>query len=391
MAKLNKNFQNLPSNYLFEEIEKKITSLKQKNPNLKLINLGIGDATEPIPKIIINSICKAANELKTKKTFKGYRPSQGELFLRKKISEMDYNNKIQEDEIFISSGTKNDISTIPELFAHDIKIGIPSLSYPVYKDSNILSGKTKIFYLKCSPQNNFLPLPPKKHLDLIYLCSPNNPTGTVFTKKELQNWVTYAKNKNAIILYDGAYSSFIKNKNIPKTIFEIEGAKDIAIEFRSFSKTAGFTSLRLSYIVIPKNLKIENFSVNKLWKRRIDTKIGGVSYPLQKGGEAIFSKKGKEEIDKIILKYLKNAKTLKKGLENLKFQTFGGKHSPYIFCKTKNNLSSLEFSNYLLEKTRIVTIPGSGFGKEGEGFIRFSAFAEKKEIEEALKRLQNSL
>lgn len=370
----------------------------QKHFDIAFINLGMGDATLPIPSVVTDAISSAVLELKSEKTFRGYGPSHGELFLKKAIKENEYSNfSFTEDEIFISNGTKTDISAIQELFAEDSIIAISDPAYPVYVDSNVLAGRTKAFsqgtyeglvYLPCLEENNFLPVPPNFSCDVIYLCSPHNPTGSAFKKHELQRWVDYAKKQQAIILYDGAYESFISSSDTPRSIYEIKGAEDVAIEFRSFSKSAGFTSLRLSYYVIPKTLSSNVFSLHDLWKRRTDSRYGGTPYPIQRGGEASFSKEGKKALKEIIFKYKQNALFLREGLSSLGFTVFGGIDSPFIWCKTLNNLSSWDFFDYLLEKAQIITAPGVGFGLSGEGFVRFSSFPKKEFLEEGLKRLK---
>lgn len=384
MVKINKNFKKLKKNYLFSEIEKKAKNYPKKD----LINLGIGDVAHPISPFITKEIQKASFELENKKTFKGYCPSEGEFFLRKEIKKNDYKHlNIQEDEIFISPGMKNNLSSIQELFSPCNTVALPDPAYPVYLDSNILAGRN-ISFLKCLKKNNFLPMPPNQKYDIIYLCSPHNPTGCAFTYNMLQKWIDYAKNHSSIILYDGAYSSFITQTNIPRSVYEIQGAKDVAIEFKSFSKSAGFASLRLSYCIIPKQIKKDGISLNSMWKRLIDTKFGAVSYPIQKAGWAIFKKNAQEDIKRVTSIYLQNAKLLKKGLEAFGFSCFGGINSPYIWCKFKN-FSSMELFDLLLDKTKIITIPGSGFGKEGEGFVRFSSFAQSDDIAKVIIRIRS--
>ena len=399
MVKINPDFLNLKDGYLFPEIEKRAQLLKQKDPSLSFINLGIGDITLPLPKASLKAICNAANELKVEKTLKGYGPSQGELSIRCAIKENEYKNiDISTDEIFISNGTKNDISAIQELFSLSSKIALCDPTYPVYVDSNVLSGRAKqiasdgtyqgLIYLPCLEENNFIPSIPSISADLIYLCSPNNPTGTALSYSQLKSWVEYAKKNNAVILFDGAYEVFISSKDIPHSIYEIAGADEVAIEFRSFSKTAGFTGLRLSYYIIPKKLKSADGEIfHQFWKRRVDTKYGGTSYPIQMGALALYSERGKKEKDKIISAYMKNTKTLKKGLQKLGYTTYGGIDCPYIWCKTKDNIPSWDFFNILLSKG-IITVPGRGFGPSGEGFIRFSGFAKEESIKKALTLLQ---
>lgn len=399
MVKINSNFLKLKAGYLFPEIEKRASQLKEKNPSISFTNLGIGDITLPLPESSLEAICKAANELKFEKTLKGYGPSQGELSLRLAIKENEYKNvDISPEEIFISSGTKNDISAIEELFCPSSKIAICDPSYPVYVDSNVLAGRTDeitsdgtykgLFYLPCREDNNFIPLFPKNPVEIIYLCSPNNPTGVALSSSILKKWIEYAKKNNSVILFDGAYEAYITSKDVPHSIYEVEGADEVAIEFRSFSKTAGFTGLRLSYYVIPKKIKsIEGTSLHSLWKRRVDTKYGGTSYPIQMGALALYSEKGKKEKSRMISTYMENTNTMRKGLERLGFKVFGGIDAPYLWCKTKESLPSWDFFDRLLSKG-IITIPGRGFGPSGEGFIRFSGFAKIANIKKALEILK---
>jgi len=388
MVKLNNNYTNLTSDYIFFEIEKRASVFLKKT----LYNLGIGDATEPIPQIITSAICQASEELNNEKTFRGYSPSEGYLFLKKAICKNEYENvSISEDEIFIQNGIKNAISSLQDLFCKTSHVAICDPTYPVYVDSNVMAGRTKIQYLPCLEENGFLPSIPINKMDIIYLCSPNNPTGAAFTKSELKKWVEFAKKHKAIIFFDGAYEAFISSKKIPHSIYEIPGADEVAIEFRSFSKSAGFTNLRCSYLVIPKKLKTEDgYNIHNYYKRHIDTKYGGTPYPIQKGAEMCFTKEGKTAIEKNINSYRNGAKILREGLINLGYSVFGGIHSPYIWCKTKNNMSSWEFFDHLLKNAQIITIPGSGFGKCGEGFVRFSAFAKQDIIEKSLNNLQKA-
>lgn len=390
MPKVNSNLLKLKKDYFFNEIEKKIILKKQIDQNSEILNLGIGDISLPLANSIIEAMKFAVDELKSKTTLKGYGPSDGYTFLKEKILENDYKNiDIDIDEIFISNGAKYTTGCIGDLFSDDNVIGMCDPSYPVYVDSNIISGRiNKIVYLPLLEENNFEPQTPNEKLDIIYLCSPNNPIGNALSKKNLQMWVDYAKKNKSLIIFDGAYEAFITSKDTYKSIYEIEGAKDVAIEIRSFSKTAGFTSLRCGYIIIPKLLEVDNNSINYLWNRYINTKIGGISYPVQKGAEAIYSKRGKEEVKNILNTYQSNTKLLLDGLKKLNFKAYGGIDSPYIWCKTTNNLKSLEFFELLLNN-HVAAIPGIGFGKHGEGFVRFSGFADKKTIQKALNFLKN--
>lgn len=389
MPNANSNLLKLKKDYFFNEIEKKIFLKKQKKE--PILNLGIGDITQPLAFSVIEAMKLAADEMKVKKTLKGYGPAEGYLFLKQKILDNDYKNlDIAVDEIFISNGMKYALANIADLFSQNSSVGILDPAYPVYTDANIINGREQnIIYLPLLEENNFEPRIPKQKLDIIYLCSPNNPTGISFSKKNIKLWVDLANEQNSLIIFDGAYEAFINSKESVKSIYEIKGAKNVAIEMRSFSKKAGFTSLRCSYLVIPKSLKtLDNQSIHSLWTRYINTKFGHVPYPIQKAAEAIYSKEGKGEISKIISSYMQNTKFLLEGLKKLGYTLYGGVDSPYIWCKCPKNLSSLEFFESLLDKN-IVTIPGSGFGKSGEGFVRFSGFGDIETISQALKNLES--
>lgn len=390
MPKLNPNLLKLKKDYFFNEIEKKIILKQKYEKDVEILNLGIGDISLPLANSVIEAMKVAADEMKSEKTLKGYGPSDGYSFLKEKIRTNDYKNiDIDIDEIFISNGAKYTTSCFGDLFSEDNVIGICDPAYPVYVDSNIISGRmNKIVYLPLLEENNFEPQIPQIKLDIVYLCSPNNPIGNALSKENLKLWVNYAKKNNSLIIFDGAYEAFVTSKNTYNSIYEIEGAKDVAIEMRSFSKTAGFTSLRCGYIIVPKSIQFENNSINYLWSRYISTKLGGISYPIQRGAEAVYSNKGKEEVKKIIESYKSNTKLLLDGLKNLNFKTFGGIDSPYVWCKAINNLTSLEFFELLLTKN-IATMPGNGFGKCGEGYVRFSGFADKKTIQKALTTLRD--
>ncbi len=396
MVKLNSHFAKLASSYLFPQIEKKVSDLKAIDPDAELINLGIGDITKPLPSPIVKAIVEATLELEHDVSKARYGPSVGFSALRKAIAENDYLNLgIVEDDIFVSNGAKCDIANIQELFDINSKVAICDPTYPVYVDSNVMAGRTglfqdekyqKIVYLPCEEKNNFYPKIPDFPVDLIYLCSPNNPTGTALTHDELKKWVDYAIQNDAVIIFDGAYEAFITTKNTPHSIYEIEGAKKCAIEVRSFSKKAGFTGLRCSYTVIPSELKIQNIPIREYWIRRCETKFGGVPYPIQMGALAIYSTEGKQSINKLLLEYIDQMKTLTEGLRSLGLTFYGGVDAPYVFVKSPS--SSWEFFDELLTKAKIISIPGAGFGSCGEGYVRFSAFAPKKDIEIALNRLK---
>ena len=407
MIKINKNFLELQDNYLFSNINKKVESYLGKNPNANIIKLGIGDVTRPIPSSIVEKMKKAAEEMQYEDSFRGYGPEQGYEFLRKKILESEYKDlDIDLDEIFISDGAKCDTGNIIELFDKDIKVGIPNPVYPVYLDSNIIYGTSgkyivekneyeNIIYINFTEENNFEPLPEELEQipDLIYICSPNNPTGTVMKKDNLEKWVKFAKKNNSIILFDAAYEAFIKDEDIPHSIYEVSGAKEVAIEFKSFSKTAGFTGLRCAYTIVPKNIRIMNdgkeVSLNKLWNRRQSTKFNGVSYITQRAAESVYTEEGKKEIKDNITYYMENAKIIKNGLEEIGIKTFGGVNSPYIWMKTPNGIESWRFFDVLLEEYNIVGTPGVGFGTNGEGFFRLTAFGNKFKTIEAMERLMS--
>ncbi len=398
MPKLNHNFQKLKREIIFPIIDQKLLDLKQKNPNSKILNLGVGDIAKPIDPIVAKAISDATFEMTDPSSIHGYGPSNGYSFLKDAIVDSEYHKyKITSDEVFISHGIISDITQFEELFSKENKIAIPNPAYPVYLDSNVIAGKTGSLNLKglfdgvttlpCTEENNFLPAPPNTPSDIIYLCSPHNPTGAVFTRSELQDWVDFAKKNKAIILYDGAYEGFIRDPNMPKSIYEINGAKDVAIEFRSFSKTAGFTGLRCSYAVIPSNLSFDGISINALWKTRQSTKFNGVAYPIQRGAQASLSKQGQQASKAQIDDYLLQGKRIKEALVQKGFSLSGGDNSPYLWLKTPGATTSWEFFDYLLENLHIVTIPGVGFGKYGEGYIRLSSFITKETADIFLEKI----
>ncbi len=399
MAKLNHHYQKLAGNYLFPEIDKRVEALKKKEPKASLLNLGVGDVTAPLSPTVIAALIAASKEMGDLKTFRGYGPSEGYLFLREAIAKNDYTD-ISPDEIFISDGANTDIANLQEIFSIDNRIAIPDPSYPVYVDTNVMAGRTRsllktgryggIVYLPCIAENGFQPQPPNVHADLIYLCSPNNPTGIAMDRELLARWIKYAKEHEAVLLFDGAYEAFITS-GAPRSIYEIEGAKEVAIEVRSFSKSAGFTGLRCSYTVIPHQLKVRDAgalrSLHSLWKRRVDTKSNGVSYPVQKAAAALYTPEGQKEMQELVRTYNERAKVLLEGLKRLGYTVYGGIDSPYIWCKTPPKVTSWEFFDFLLENAHIISIPGLGFGKEGDGYVRFSAFAAS--IAESLFRFKN--
>lgn len=392
MIKVNSNYFKLEKNYIFSEVAKRVNKYSKQNSNVRLINLGIGDVRLPLPQIVSEKMACAAKELANDEGFKGYGPEQGYKFLREEIIKNEYENlSIKCEEIFISDGTKCDVSDILDLFEKGIKVGIQDPTYPVYLETNIIAGND-IFKINSKSDIEFMPQLPKERVDVMYLCMPNNPTGTVLSFEELKKWVNYAKNNNSILLYDGAYEKYIQDADIPHSIYEIQGAKDVAIEFRSFSKAAGFTGIRCSYIIIPNELQVningEKVSLNKLWKRRCCTKFNGVSYITQVGAAACFLPEARKKLGESICYYMKNAKLLREKLVALGYDVFGGENSPYIWLRKNNINSSWELWNEFLNKYGIITTPGIGFGNNGESFVRISAFCTKDDTKLALDRLK---
>lgn len=406
MAKINEHYQKLAAGYLFPEIGRRVNEFVKANPDKKVIRMGIGDVTQPLTPTVIKAFHEGVNEMAKAETFKGYGPEQGYGFLREAIAQHSYKSRgvdISADDIFISDGSKCDTGNIQEIFGNDNKIAICDPVYPVYADTTVMSGKTGnikengyydgIIYMLCTAENHFIPELPAETPDLIFLCYPNNPTGAVATREELKKWVEYARQNKSIILYDAAYEAFIRDETIPRSIFEIEGAKEVAIEFRSLSKTAGFTGTRLAYTVIPSELlaydsKGNPVQVKKLWNRRHTTKFNGVSYPVQKAAAAIFSAEGKKEVQQVIDYYMENADIMKKSLSEAGFIVYGGENAPYIWVKTPNGVKSWDFFDKLLNDANVVGTPGAGFGPSGEGYFRFSAFADRANVLEAMERIK---
>lgn len=409
MIRINENYLNLQDSYLFSTINAKVKKYEQDNPKAEIIKLGIGDVTRPLPKSIIKAMHLAVDEMGKKDTFKGYGPEQGYDFLKEKIIEFDYNKysiNLEKSEIFISDGAKCDCANIIELFSNtNLKIGILNPVYPVYIDSNVMNGNAgnynkeedvyeNIVYIPLEEKNNFKPVIPDRKVDIIYLCYPNNPTGTTLTKEELKMWVDYALENNSVILYDAAYEAYITEDNVPHSIYEIDNAKKVAIEFKSYSKTAGFTGIRCAYTIVPnelfgytnENVKI---SINKLWNRRQCTKFNGCSYISQKAAEAIYLKDGIKQIRENIDYYMRNAKYIKESLQELGYKVYGGVNSPYIWLKTPNNMKSWDFFDILLKKANVVGTPGVGFGSFGEGYFRLTGFNTYKNSINAMKRISN--
>lgn len=406
MLKINENYLKLQDSYLFSTIAKKVDKYKKENPEKEVIKMGIGDVTRPIVPEVIEAMHKAVDEMKESNTFRGYGPEQGYDFLREKIAKYDYesiNIKIESDEIFVSDGSKCDVANILDILGNENKVAITNPVYPVYLDTNVMIGSAgnynkekgiyeNIAYLPIKAENNFIPELPTESVDIIYLCLPNNPTGTVLKKEELKKWVDYARENEVLILFDSAYERYITEGNIPHSIYEIEGAKEIAIEFRSFSKTAGFTGVRCAYTVVPKELKIklnngEEVVLNNLWNRRMSTKFNGVSYITQRAAESIYSEKGQKQIEENIKYYMENARIIREGLTKAGYTTYGGINAPYIWLKVPKGLTSWEFFDKLLEEKQIVGTPGVGFGPSGEGYFRLTAFGTRENTIKAMERI----
>jgi LL-diaminopimelate aminotransferase len=404
MIKINENYLKLQGNYLFSEITARVKQYTLANPLKKVIRLGIGDVTRPLTPSVVNMMNNAVSDMGDIKSFHGYGPEQGYDFLRKKINENDFRSRgieLDDDEIFISTGAKEDTGNFQELFSPDTIVALPDPVYPVYLDSNIMAGRAgefnngryeNICYLECTEENNFVPELPKEKVDLIYLCFPNNPTGQVLTKEDLKKWVDHARENKAIILFDAAYEAFITDKNIPHSIYEIEGAKECAIEFRSLSKTAGFTGTRCAYTIVPKTVMAEDDKGNKhslfgLWSRRQTTKFNGVAYVIQKAAYQVFTPQGQEEVKGLIDYYRENAKIIMNGISSLGLKCSGGINSPYIWFKTPKDISSWAFFSKLLEQCQVVGTPGVGFGKCGEGYFRLTGFGDREDVKEAIARI----
>ena len=405
MAKINSNYLLLPNSYLFAEIARKVNAYMQANPKADIIKMGIGDVTMPLTPAITKAMEKAVKEMGKKDTFRGYGPEQGYDFLIDAVIKGEYKSRnidISHDEVFISDGSKCDVANIQEIFDINSTIAIADPVYPVYLDSNVMAGRSgalnnngyfeKIIYMPSTKENNFKPSFPSRHADLIYICSPNNPTGAALTKEELKAWVDYAIENNSIILYDSAYSAYIQEENVCGSIYEIPNARKCAIEFKSFSKTAGFTGIRCAFTVVPKDLQAfddngNKIELNKLWNRRQTTKFNGVSYVTQRAAEAVYSIEGMKETKEVISYYMDNAKIILDGLKQAGFEAYGGVNAPYIWWKLPDNIKSFDFLDILLNKYQIVGTPGSGFGPSGEGYFRLTAFGNKEKTKEAMQRI----
>jgi len=408
MVHINENFLKLKAGYLFPEIARRVSEFTKNNPDADVIRLGIGDVTEPLPAAIVKAMHDAVDDMAGRDSFHGYGPEQGYAFLRDPIAAQDYQArgiKVDADEIFISDGSKCDTGNILDIFGPGNRIAITDPVYPVYVDTNVMAGHTGdadeagryagLVYLPVTEENGFVPELPSEPVDLIYLCYPNNPTGTVATRETLKQWVDYAKANGSIILFDAAYEAFISDDSVPRSIFEIEGARDVAIEFRSFSKNAGFTGTRCAFTVVPKDLTVtvgdEQVSLHQLWNRRQCTKFNGASYVVQKGAAAAYSDEGRQQTGELVKFYMENARLLKEGLEALGVTVYGGVHAPYVWLKTPNEMSSWDFFDVVLSKGHLVGTPGSGFGAAGEGYFRLSAFNSRKNVEAALERFKAAI
>lgn len=402
MFKINENYLKLPGSYLFSDIGKKVKAFSEANPDKKIIRLGIGDVTLPLAPAVIHALHKATDEMGIKETFKGYAPDLGYEFLRTAIAENDYKSRgvdIAIDEIFISDGAKSDSANIQEIFDLDSKIAVCDPVYPVYVDSNAMAGRTgdylpelgkwsNVIYMPCTKESGFAPELPKEEPDIIYLCFPNNPTGSTVNKAELQKWVDYANKTGAVIIYDAAYEAYISEADVPHSIYECDGARTCAIELRSFSKNAGFTGTRLAFTVIPKELKCGDVSLNSLWARRHGTKFNGTPYIIQAAGLAVYSEEGKQQTKEQIAYYMNNARVIREGLSSAGYEVSGGVNAPYIWLKTPGSMTSWEFFDYLLKEASVVGTPGSGFGPNGEGYFRLTAFGTYENTLEAIERIQ---
>ena len=399
---INKNYENLKNNYLFSTVAEKVRKYSEANPDADIIKLGIGDVTQPLAPAVIDALHKSVDEMGHAETFHGYAPDLGYEFLRNAIADHDYKKRgcdISADEIFVSDGAKSDSGNIGDIFSVDNKIAVCDPVYPVYVDTNAMAGRTgdyipekqawsNVVYMPCTAETNFAPELPKETPDIIYLCFPNNPTGSTITKDELQKWVDYANKVGAVIIYDAAYEAYISEPDVPHTIYECEGARTCAIELRSFSKNAGFTGVRLGFTVIPKDLKCGDVTLHSLWARRHGTKFNGAPYIVQRAGEAVYSEAGQKQTGEQIAYYMNNAKTILEGLKSAGYTVSGGVNAPYIWLKTPDKMTSWEFFDYLLEKANVVGTPGSGFGPSGEGYFRLTAFGSYENTVKALERIK---
>lgn len=402
MFRANPDYLKLQGSYLFSTIAKKVAAYKEANPDKTVISLGIGDVTQPLSPSIVKALHSAVDEMAASETFRGYAPDLGYDFLRKAIAENDYRSRgcdIAEDEIFVSDGAKSDSGNIQEIFAGDCVVAVCDPVYPVYVDSNVMAGRTgtydkdseqwsDVVYMPCTAENDFVPAFPERTPDIIYICSPNNPTGTAMKKGDLQKWVDYANEHHSVIIYDAAYEAYISEEDVPHSVYECNGARTCAIEIHSFSKNAGFTGVRLGYTVVPKDLKDgDGVALHGLWARRHGTKFNGAPYIQQRAGEAVYSAQGKAETRTLVAYYMENAKNMRKALQDMGYTIYGGVNAPYLWLKTPDDMKSWDFFDLLLEKAHVVTTPGSGFGPHGEGYLRLTAFGTKENTVEAVKRI----
>ncbi len=388
--KINKDYLNLSENYLFSEIASRVKKYSAEHPDKEIIRLGIGDVTKPLATPIMDALEKAVFEMGKKETFRGYAPDRGYEFLRNAIAEVDYIKRgcdISPDEIFVSDGAKSDCGNIQEIFDKDNVVAVTDPVYPVYADTNVMAGR-KIVYMPCTKDNGFVPELPAEKVDILYLCFPNNPTGAVITKENLQEFVDYARKNDSVIIYDAAYEAYITEQDIPHSIYECEGAREVAIELHSFSKNAGFTGLRLGYAVVPKALVKEGVSLNSLWARRHATKYNGAPYIVQRAGEAVYSMEGMKAVQKQVQEYMENATLIRNALTDMGYEVYGGVNAPYIWLKVPGEMGSWEFFDLLLNKANVVGTPGEGFGKCGEGYFRLTAFGDKNDTIRAMQRLK---
>lgn len=404
MAIINDNYLKLPGSYLFAEIARRVAAYKEANPDADIIRLGIGDVTQPLPQVCIEAMHKAVDDQAKAETFHGYGPEQGYSFLTEAIIKNNYTDRgieIAPDEIFVSDGSKSDCGNIQEIFGTANKVAITDPVYPVYLDTNVMAGRTGtlqedghfegVVYLPCTAENNFAPSLPTEKVDMIYLCCPNNPTGTTLSREELTKWVNYAKENESVILFDAAYAAYITEDDVPRSIYEIPGAKDVAIEFRSFSKTAGFTGTRCGYTIVPKTVTGRaadgsRVPFNKLWNRRHTTKFNGTAYIVQRGAAAIYTEEGQKQVKELVSYYMENARIIREGLKAIGIKAYGGVNAPYIWLKTPDNMSSWDFFDKLLHEVNIVGTPGAGFGPCGEGYFRLTAFGSRENTERAVAR-----
>lgn len=410
MALMNENYLKLPGSYLFSEIARRVNQFKNENPDADIIRLGIGDVTHPLAPAVVEAMKKAVDEMGKAETFRGYGPEQGYDFLIEKIIENDFKPRgvdLSIDEVFVSDGAKSDTANFQEIFGTNNIMAVTDPVYPVYVDSNVMAGRTGVYnnekgqfenivYLPCTEENGIKPALPTTRVDMIYLCFPNNPTGMTLTKGELKTWVDYARENQSIILFDAAYEAFIREEGVPHSIYEVEGAREVAVEFRSFSKTAGFTGTRCAYTVVPKEVKVydskgEAHSLNQLWLRRQTTKFNGVSYPVQAAAAAVYSEEGKKQIKETIDYYMENARIIREGLQEAGYKIFGGVNAPYIWLKTPDNMGSWEFFDKLMKEAHVVGTPGAGFGANGEGYFRLTAFGTRENTVKAIERIKTRM